>query len=917
MKKAAFFALLLLTCASIFITGDSSTKVSAQDVNQNIRDRELAQTIKRVTDRSIKDLVIEKSPKGGFFIDLGGKFQSLMLSKLDAQGEPEAACVTSLEEANAFLGKNLETGEPVISDAYTKDKDMSAAAAHGMSQSEFNFYTQIIQEAVQQRAENPNAAAFNIINADGAGEGFNDPAVVTPEGNNLGVTRGQQRMNVFNFAASIWGAYLDTNVPINVKAQFDPLTPCSSGGGVLGSAGAGGGYRDFNNAQFPNTWYHAALANKQAGTDLAPNTPEINATFNSSVDAGCLGAGTRFYYGLDNVTPSGRVNLLVVLLHELGHGLGFSSFVDSNSGALANGMTDAYSRNIFDRSINKYWYQMSDAERQSSALNTGNVFWDGKNVNVASGYLTFGRDPSNGRIELFTPNPLQSGSSVSHWSTSASPNLLMEPSITAGLPIDLDLTRQQMRDIGWFRDTNADLVPDTIANVQVAGNFLSIGSNAVVSWTNAGGFDRNVAIELSTDGGATYPVTIAANAVNIGSYSFVVPNIPTAQARIRIREYNFAAPSGFSTVNLTISNNTVPCAYSINPPTINIGPEASSGTVSVTTGSGCAWSAVSNNEWIALNTGASGNGGGAVTYSISANSGAARTGTITIAGNTFIVNQFSGSVSFANSTAFDFDGDGKADISVYRPSTGEWHLFNSQSGYSAAQFGSSSDKIVAADYDGDGRFDLAVYRGGTWYIQRSQAGFTGFAFGLPDDVPVPADYDGDGKGDAAVFRPSNGTWYINRSSLGFTGMQFGISTDKPVVGDYDGDGKADIAVYRPSNGTWYIQRSQSGFTGAQFGEAADKVVPADYDGDGKTDIAVYRPSNGTWYLLNSSNNQFVGAQFGLATDLPVPADYDGDRKVDIAVFRNGTWYINRSQAGFTGASFGTAADKPVANSFIK
>ncbi|MEO8074242.1 MAG: FG-GAP-like repeat-containing protein, partial [Acidobacteriota bacterium] len=266
--------------------------------------------------------------------------------------------------------------------------------------------------------------------------------------------------------------------------------------------------------------------------------------------------------------------------------------------------------------------------------------------------------------------------------------------------------------------------------------------------------------------------------------------------------------------------------------------------------------------------------------------------------------------------SFDFDGDGKSDISVYRPSSGVWYLLNSSSGFTAAQFGVSTDKIVPADYDGDGKTDIAVYRSGTWYLSRSSAGFTGIAFGEASDILQPADFDGDGKAELAVYRPSNGTWYVlNLAANHHSNFQFGASTDKPVIADYDGDGKADYAVYRPSSGTWYLQRSTAGFTGVQFGEATDKPVPADYDGDGKTDIAVFRPSNGVWYL-NRSTQGFTGIQFGVSTDLPTPAEYDGDGKADIAVFRNGTWYLQQTTAGFTGVGFGESTDKPVPNTFV-
>lgn len=280
-----------------------------------------------------------------------------------------------------------------------------------------------------------------------------------------------------------------------------------------------------------------------------------------------------------------------------------------------------------------------------------------------------------------------------------------------------------------------------------------------------------------------------------------------------------------------------------------------------------------------------------------------------------------------SSTLFDFDGDGRSDISIFRPSDATWWYLRSSDGQvPAAQFGTGTDKVVAADYTGDGKTDIAFFRPSTgqWFILRSEdSSFYGFPFGSSDDVPTPADYDGDGKTDAAVFRPVGASWFILRSSDGgVTSAAFGINGDKPVPADYDGDGKADIGIYRPGGGTggeWWIQRSTAGLFAATFGNLADKTVQGDWTGDGKADCAFFRPSNGTWYVLRSEGQSFFGFPFGVSTDTPAPGDYDGDGKFDAAVFRQpgAQWFINRSTGGVTSLAFGAAGDIPVPGAYVR
>ena len=246
----------------------------------------------------------------------------------------------------------------------------------------------------------------------------------------------------------------------------------------------------------------------------------------------------------------------------------------------------------------------------------------------------------------------------------------------------------------------------------------------------------------------------------------------------------------------------------------------------------------------------------------------------------------------------DFDGDGRTDLSVFRPSEGNWYIQQSSNGaFSAINFGIATDTLASDDFDGDGKSDVAVYRNGVWYIMRSRDGIQIASFGLAGDKPQPGDYDGDGTADVAVWRPSDGVWYLNQSRDGFRAFGFGLSTDRPVSADYDGDGRTDAAVYR--DGTWYLQRSTAGFAAFQFGIAEDRPVVGDYDGDGRSDLAVYRPSTGVWYILRSSDGAFAAFQFGLATDVPSPGDYDGDGKSDAAVFRpsEGNWYVLQTSNG--------------------
>jgi hypothetical protein len=267
-------------------------------------------------------------------------------------------------------------------------------------------------------------AEFIINNVDAPGIGFNDPTPAVPVGGNMGTTVGEQRRIAYRRALDLWSTVLESDVTIVVQGSFAGL-PCNAAGGTLAQAGALQIHANFPNAPLLNHWYGGPLANALAGADQTPGpldpgplappfNDDIVANFNGNIGQPNCIAGPGWYYGLDNNAPPGAQDFLNVFMHEVGHGLGFSTFINRVNGPNGPagdgplGLPDTYTVHMRDNTIGKQWNVMVPAERLASRVNDGNLVWTGPAV-MANRRSALGAYPS---IKLRTGD--LAGSSFEH-----------------------------------------------------------------------------------------------------------------------------------------------------------------------------------------------------------------------------------------------------------------------------------------------------------------------------------------------------------------------------------------------------------------------------------------------------------------------------------------------------------------------
>lgn len=257
----------------------------------------------------------------------------------------------------------------------------------------------------------------------------------------------------YQSAVDLWAAHISSAVPIRVTAQFAPLGPS-----VLGSAGPFL-IRNFAGAPRTNVWYPYGIADAIAGSDLVPGGADLQSRFSSNF--------TNWYFGTDGNPAPNQFDFRSVVLHELGHGLGFSGSARWDDGATAgrcdgvagngcwgyNGSTFGGTPQIFDTfAEDAAGVPLLDTATYPNPSTALGALIRSSNVWISTPLLI---QQGGARGRLWTPSSWQAGSSYSHWNEGVYPlgniNAPMTPQIAPGESFTSPgpLTCAFFADMGW------------------------------------------------------------------------------------------------------------------------------------------------------------------------------------------------------------------------------------------------------------------------------------------------------------------------------------------------------------------------------------------------------------------------------------------------------------------------------------
>ena len=337
------------------------------------------------------------------------------------------------------------------------------------------------------------SSSFSINVLDGPGVGFNHPSL------------GNQRRNALQVAANVFGSMLGSNQTINIDARFQELACDPDDGATLANARPTFVYT-VGSAEFPQSWYHGALAESLSGQNLSladnanPSAGDLLINFNSSIDEECLGPGRGWYYGTAEEAP-GQIHFINVALHEIAHGLGFSTLINGTTGLTFENRPDIYSHFIRDTRVRKTWAEMTPAEVRASATRTGRLVWVGSRGNQAARRLL--DPPTVFRIEApsafagdFITSTANFGPSVQDQMPSAELALARDASNQPTLVCGPVSNRAAVRDRIAVLDRGECTFVEKVRNAQNAGAVGVLIVNNVAGVVGMGGDANDINIPV-------------------------------------------------------------------------------------------------------------------------------------------------------------------------------------------------------------------------------------------------------------------------------------------------------------------------------------------------------------------------------------------------------------------------------------